>query len=409
MTPKSLRAHASLLLAAALALTACAETGSGGDQSGGTGLPATATKAEFQQALSGMDPVNLNVQTLGSKGSADDAKDEEYMAAVTDWSGGKITFTVNYAQAVATGPAIDEAVATGLLDMATVIPSYNPKLYPTFTELNNVSGVLSDDPVASMLQAQAWWLAVPASLPSFGEEFQKQGLEVLVAGYASAPHSIQCTKPRRTAGDFKGAVVRSSEAKVKAQVATVGADAANISTAESFEALQRGVVDCEVTSMRVSAKSGTLEEAHYVTTAPIGYNAATLVMNKDVWGRLPLAARQLFHDRLDVYLNANIRSGWKANGEALDIVRKAGGSIEPASDEVITKFTGVNESLLGQADPDVAKAAREKAGVWSAKAKELGFPATDWSEFAAWLATNPDPQPFVDAMTREILAADRPA
>jgi len=408
MTLKSLMTHASLLVSAALVLSACAETGSAGDQSGGSGLPAASTKAEFQKALADMSPVELNVQTLGSKGSADDAKDEEYMAAITDWSGGKITFTVNYAQSVATGAEIDKAVSTGLLDMATVIPSYNPTLYPTFTALNNVSGVLGNDPVASMLQSQAWWLGVPASLPSFDEEFQKQGLKVLVSGYSSAPHSIQCTKARRGAGEFKGAVIRSSEAKVKEQLATVGAEAANISTAEAFEALQRGVVDCEVTSMRVSAKSGTLEEAHFVTTAPIGYNAATLVMNDDVWDKLPLAARQLFHDRLDVYLQANIKSGWKASSEAIGIVQKAGGSVEPASDEVAAKFTQVNESLLGKADPAVAKAAREYAETWAAKATELGFSATDWSDFPSWLAEDPDPKPFVDAVTTEILAEDRP-
>lgn len=382
--------------------------GEGGENSGGVSLPSSATKEEFQDAFADLDPIKLTVQVLGPKGSADGEKEAAYFEAISDWSGDKIEFEMNYSQSVAAGGEIDDAVSTGLLDIAVMIPSYDPTVYSAFDEVNGVSGVLSNDPVGSFLQAQAWWLAMAEEVPGFKQQFEDQGLEVLLAGYASAPHSIQCDEPRRTADQLKGVAARSSEAKVKSQLESVGANAANIPTAEAFEALQRGVVDCEVTSIRVSDNLGTLEEAPHVTTAPIGYNTASLVMNRDVWGKLPLVAQQLFRDRIDVYLNANFSLGWQAMANAVDTIEKAGGSIDPADDEVVASFTKVNADLLAKASGDVSGAAREQADLWLSKATELGFTATDWSGFTDWFANAQDSAPFVEAIMTEILAEDRP-
>src|SRR4249919_3164054 len=77
-----------------LALTACGTSGGASSGEGGGGVEYGASKEEYAAAFEDLDEITLVAQHTSSKGSVSNEALEQYLAAITDWSGGKINFEV---------------------------------------------------------------------------------------------------------------------------------------------------------------------------------------------------------------------------------------------------------------------------------------------------------------------------
>lgn len=75
-----------------------------------------------------------------------------------------------------------------------------------------------------------------------------------------------------------------------------------------FESLQRGVIDCAITTVTGAALGGHIDTVPYPVFDPeVGFNSpgGSIAMSIDKWNDLPLPAQQLMIDRLDVFMKAN--------------------------------------------------------------------------------------------------------
>src|SRR5699024_9551868 len=123
---------------AALILTACGGAGvnSGNASQDLEGLSADASKAEFQEALADMEPVNLTFQTAATSAeSLSGQREEAFADAVEDWSGGKITIDVAYSYSVAPVEQVVDALQDGRLDLAHWPTSYHADILPAYASL----------------------------------------------------------------------------------------------------------------------------------------------------------------------------------------------------------------------------------------------------------------------------------
>lgn len=124
------------------------------------GLPYGAAKEEFIAALADMDPVELVMQVTGSPGDENSLASEQYVAAVTEWSGGKIQGKVVYGNAILAGNTAP-AVADGRITFGGVIAQYDPSNFPISAGLVDLSFVSNSSPIAGALQT--WGTLMEAS------------------------------------------------------------------------------------------------------------------------------------------------------------------------------------------------------------------------------------------------------
>lgn len=412
-------------MVSALTLAGCADTAGGGTGGGsGEGVEYGATEEEYQAAFADVAPIELTTQTPSPKGSVTGKPMEDYFKAITEWSDGKITFDIAYSNARVPEPAeSDDALLDGRLDVASVLPLYEPSEYPANAELVKATLVSNQSAVAGTLQSNAWPNEVAFATPEVMREFEDQGIKLMLPQYNSGVNVQFCSKPRRTLAELKGMQAASGGEAQSAVVEAVGGKPASVQYTELYESLQRGVVDCAVSSLTVGVLGGFIKAAPHVTVDPdAGFALApgTMAISQARWDSLPLVARQLLWDRMDVFMTSNIEGKiWPNIVEAVSQAKAAGGSVAPFGPDARRAVNDANAKLLDQIrnSKRVADAGtfvdniQASADKWLRAVDELGISGdVPYSEFDDWYEDGKvDVDAYVKKMYEEILLEHRPS
>ncbi|CAM3273340.1 TRAP transporter substrate-binding protein DctP [Nocardioides dubius] len=414
---------AAAMLVGAGALAGCAESG-GADQSGGDGIKAGATMEEYQEAFEDIDEITLLTQTPAPKGSMTGLPQEKYYAAVEEWSGGKIKFDISYSNAVAEPTEADEALTDGRLDIASVLPIYDPSEFPANAALIDGGFISDHSAIEGVLSSNAWPNQVAFETEEIMAEFDDHGMVPLVPVYNSGANALFCSQARTSLADLKGTSVGSGGRSQSAEIEALGGAPSSVPYTELYESLQRGVVDCTVSTPTVAVLGGFLAEAPFVTIDPAaGFSVApgALTFSKTTWETLPLVAQQLLWDRLDVFVAANVEEKiFTNNAEMADVVAKSKGSINAFEDDARAKLQAKNEELLkgiagtdAVADGNALVESMQSANqAWQEKVEGLGLDDVEYADFGAWFAENKDSidlSEFTTMFYDEILAEHRPS
>ncbi|MEV0109807.1 TRAP transporter substrate-binding protein DctP [Nocardia sp. NPDC050799] len=410
----------SAAVAALLAVTACSGSSDGGG--GGVSVAAGATKAEFRAALADMDPVEMKVQVLTPKEAAYSKAWEDYGKALDDWSGGKITFKMHYSGAIVPTD-VSGALSDGLIDAAPFQPVFEPDKFPVASFIGKRSATDPNTPVAGPLGQFASWAEVGYH-DSIVRELEDNGIHPLVPiVMAGGPFQLICgDKPYDTLADLGGASVRVASPANEAEVKALGASPVSLPTLEVFEGIQRGTVDCAVMPTTLAYAINIAEVAKNWTVDPRGGFASThetLGVSQATWDDLPLAARQLMHDRLDVFFGTYIPGHIIGGGEiSMKQVEKAGGTLHRWDDEAWKRLddhhrsgmTNVDDAPAGVDGSALVRTVITAQEKWLPKVEELGYRSElGWDELVGHLAKQPlDPQSLIDELRAEILDNHRP-
>ena len=113
--------------------------------------------------------------------------------------------------------------------------------------------------------------------------------------HAHGPGLLHTTKPVRSLGDLKGMKIRSTGLSAKI-VEALGATAVAMSQGETYEALQKGVVEGTFTPIETLKGWRQGEVIRYTTDCPqIGYTTSMfVVMNRNKWEALPQDIKDVF-------------------------------------------------------------------------------------------------------------------
>lgn len=405
-----------------LVLAGCAEDGGSGG-GGGEGLAAGATIDEYKAAFKDVDPITLHTQTPAPKGSATGISMEKYYEAVTEWSGGKITWDIAYSNAVAAAGETDKALTDGRLDLASVLPIYNPSEYPANNALVETGIISSQTAVVGSLQSNAWPNQVAFENEDIMAEFEDHDLVPLVPVFNSGAQGIFCATPKTSLSDIKGASVSASGTAQTEQLKALGASPVSITYTEMFESLQRGVVDCSNSSLTVGVLGGFISEAPNLTISEdAGFALApgSLAFSKATWDDLPLVAQQLLWDKLDVYVASNIEDKiWVNDAEAAKQIRSANGTISEFADDAVTALKAENEKLLGEIaksskgtsdNEALVEDSKAAAQAWLDKVKGLGFEDVDYQDFDKNFKVNEEAMTqYRDALMADVFSSRRPS
>jgi TRAP-type C4-dicarboxylate transport system substrate-binding protein len=411
---------ATVVVVAGLALTGCAGGSGAASGGGGEGLPAGATKEQFIAAFEDVEPIHLYTQTPAPKGAASGQNLESYVAQIEEWSGGKITFDVAYSNAVAAPTEIDDALNDGRLDLANVLPLYEPSDYPATNALIDAGVLNNGSPVVGVLQTNAWANEVAFSTQEIMDEWDQHGLVPLVPIYDGGPIGLFCAQEQNSLDSLRGKTIATSTPTQSHQVESLGGSPVSIVYTEFFESLQRGVVDCVVANGAGAVLAGLVPEAPHVVIDPEARFATTpggLAFSQSKWETLPLVAQQLLWDRLSVYVEENVTvRSWPIMAEMAGEVRGNDGSFITLDDSARAAMLEANEGVLndirassaldGQALVDDSTAAAEK---WTEEVKTLGFdPDVDHESFPEWLDGKVDLSGYTDKVMTDVFGPHRP-
>lgn len=392
--PSSFRLQRSWPAGAAVALATlvagCSGSAGGSDQpaADAAGFDFGASQAEVDSALADLDPVTITYQPSAASAESNLGPNGlDIKEAIETRSNGRITVNVVWGQAIASYAEVDDALADGRVDLAFTLPSYEPTEYPAFDAIGTAMSTLPSSPVAGELVTNAAGVQTAWETPQVLAEYEDKDLIPLIPLLASGGYSTMCSEPMTSPGDWQGQQVRIGSAAAGDQVQALGASPVSLSFPETYEALQRGTVDCDLGQLAPNVEAGTFEVAPhigYTTDAGIARAAGAYVAGQ-TYSNLPLPYQQVIYDAMSPAFSTMMEVVIGAKPTAVEQALTNGGTVQAFDDDVQTAIADHAAELTAETaqqagDTQIPARLDAAAEAWAGPVEELGH--TDEGDFA---------------------------
>lgn len=409
-----------ILLGSSVAVSGCSRADTVRSDAGAS-VSWGATQTEYEEALKDMEPVVLQMQVAAASAESASAKPViAFAERLEQYSGGKITVDVAYANGIVGVTEVDNALADGRLDVAEYTPIYEPSEYPANNVLVQSTFLRDTSIVTGAFQTYAALWETGWRTPEIVSEFEKHGTVPLNPIYAGGAVHLLCKKPIKSADDFEGLSIRVSGEAHAAEVTALKATPVSLTYPEVYEGLQRGIVDCAVATFETAQIGGWFEVAPHVvspnTEAFPGTPGAYLAGTK--YNDLPLAAQQLLFDSiahlaadrvaydLDVVHPTVLADIERYKGEFSVLDDVADERLTQANEALAKKWAG-NEVVGGESFRDRAESLHEK---WLPIVEGLGYgDGGTLDSYRQWHDAPTSTEAWLDAVHEDFLNEFRPS
>jgi TRAP-type C4-dicarboxylate transport system substrate-binding protein len=233
-------------------------------------------------AASHSEPLQIKFGTTGPAfGPLHDEAYSAWSKDVTEASQGTLEVKVYPAQQLGTMINIYDRMLNGVAEVAYMV------LGPIATQFPKSTVVMLPFGASNPMEAaQALWRLYERGL--IADEYAKCH-PVAMAAFTNV--SIHARKPFSTLDDIKGWKI-GSQSRVTGEVAEkLGGTAVSLPVAESYQALSRGTIDAFATGWPAITPFKMAEVTIAHSDLPLSSEMAFNAMNKDVYGKLPAAAK----------------------------------------------------------------------------------------------------------------------
>lgn len=355
---------------------------------------------------------------------------QDFAEAVEEESNGEITFDIEYSGALVPIDQLEDGLSSGVIDMAVHIPLFSPELLPVSQLLSDLSFLNEGSPVVGTLQSAGAYMEHGLSDPHWNEMLDAgvqplTGLIVLAPGY-----QLLCAdEPVTNLDQAAGKRARVAGRVYAEEAEAIGMTPVELTGAEVYEALQRGVIDCVIGNM-VDVRDMGLEEVgdHWTIgteDAFSGWTSTALSINSDVFEDLPLEAQQLIWDKAgEIFVRDSLAYFFTETTDALQGGVEAGIEFHDWEDDVLTALEDHRSTSLDVARDRAAEIPRLEDGdafvqefvdlheVWLDRLNELGYSDEDHPNWIDFAETNTDGEvdvdPFMEVLIDEALSTRRP-
>jgi len=202
---------------------------------------------------------------------------EAWAREVEKRSDGRIAITLFHGGTLTQAPQTYEAVVSGIADIGMSVFAYTRGRFPLLEGLDLPLGY-PDGVTATRVANEMVAKYEPAELSDVHTLYL----------HAHGPGILASRKPVSSAADLKSLKIRATGLSAKI-VTALGGTPLSMAQGETYESLQKGVVDatlCPIETLK-GWKQGEVID-YVVDTTAIGYTTAMyVVMNKDKWNSLP--------------------------------------------------------------------------------------------------------------------------
>lgn len=237
--------------------------------------------------------------------------------SITEFTKGKITFE-NYWSASLLGAVNTlEGVGDGVADIGLVIPSYYPKQLPVGNWLFGFGSAITGSTLHDVAAGGAATMENAFTFKPLMDEYESHNIRML-HGTSTAPYNLLCRVPIESIADAKGKRVRVSGAMWAEQIAPLEMVSVSVAFNESYEALQRGVIDCIGQNPYQLAIGMVFKDVapELVPLTLAQMQSSSWVINLDTWNSLPAELQDFIVDQ-NIIAATNI---WKSYLEAEALV-----------------------------------------------------------------------------------------
>ncbi|BCH27218.1 hypothetical protein MesoLjLc_70940 [Mesorhizobium sp. L-8-10] len=245
----------------------------------------------------------------------------EWENAITEFTGGKITFENYWSSSLLKATDTLQGVGDGVADIGLIIPSYYPQQLPVGSWLFGLGAALSGSTVHDVAAGGATALETILTLDALTEEYASHNVKVL-QGTSTPAYNLLCNKPIDSLADAGGKRARAIGAVWSDTVTALGMTPVSIAWNEAYEGLQRGVFDCMVINPNQYVDGLILKDVapEYIPVTMAQLQASTWVINLDVWESFPVEL-QNFITRENIRAAYNIWKGYlKIEAGAGDLI-----------------------------------------------------------------------------------------
>ena len=265
---------------------------------------------------------------------------DAYLDEIEEKSEGRIQFERYYSESLVKVPDVVDALSAGIADIGVVIPVQMASKVPLST-LIYTPAVFED----SLVGGQAIHDLYDQSAV-MNEELAKHN--VTYAGQLTVPSSYIFTKePIKDISELKGLrIIAQGDQGILAE--KLGAVPVNLTSTESFEALQRGTVDGAIFNLTAATTYNLEQVAGHVYKLPLGGVGLLIGMNKEKFDALPEDLQTIVQEVAESHAKT-FHQIYQIEGDevALEKIKAAGGSItEPTAADVKQLQTIAEETVF---------------------------------------------------------------
>lgn len=208
---------------------------------------------------------------------------ERWSKEVEKRTGGKVKVQTFPGGTLLPAKNIFDGVITGTADIGNFAMSYQPGRFPVSEAVDLPIGFTS---------AKSASMALLDMLEKYPKEFEKVKL---ITAFTCPPADFMTSKPVRSLKDLKGMELRASGTGAEV-VKRLGGIPIAMPQSDAPEALQKGVVKGNVSSMEVLKDLNYAAYLPFATDANLFVVTFAVVMNKDKWNSLPADVKKVIDD-----------------------------------------------------------------------------------------------------------------
>ncbi|MES1925944.1 C4-dicarboxylate TRAP transporter substrate-binding protein [Salinisphaera sp. T31B1] len=271
---------------------------------------------------------------------------QKFIDIVQDKTDDEVTFAFYPSEAAASAKTMLSAINDQLIDAGFIVSVYFPTSLPVNTVLSDLS-FFNDD---NAITAAAVTDTILNDCPQCLDEYKKYNVHFL-ATYSTPPYQAMCKAPMKNGFDPKGLRMRAPGAEVGRWVSEIGGVPVNIPNNESYEAMERGQVDCVIGAVAWLKSLSLGEVAHSVGTLPMGgFQGGSLFnISEEVWQGLDAQTQHIMQDAALEALASTVYSYTAEEKEARETALKDGVNFVDASPELVKQRDEFMQSQIKQA------------------------------------------------------------
>lgn len=247
----------------------------------------------------------------------------EFAKVLREKSEGRLDVQPYWGGSLLSSKDLPSGTRAGIADIGIFTATQHASEYPVTDWLAKTASLGSDEFPEGILQTYAGLADFAYNSPEINGQFEDLGLKLLVPLHTVLNYDLICTSPITSLEDAKGKRVRSGGPLWDGEIRAAGMVPVTVAIDETYEGLQRGIIDCAIANPRTAMTYGFWDIAKYYVEAPFsGINSQYVVMNQASWEALSeqdqqilweagqsLWAENLQQDGIDRYLEFYEKGG----------------------------------------------------------------------------------------------------
>jgi TRAP-type C4-dicarboxylate transport system substrate-binding protein len=322
------------------------------------GACADPTEDSAAASLAEMEDVTLSFQTQAPPGHPFGIAQQAFADEVTEETGGKVTIEPYFSGSLLAGDEDLSGLETGVADMGSLFATYHPQELPVTNWLTQMQSLRADTAPHGFLQASAALQKFVTTSEPIQQEFDEHNL-VLLGGSSGATNvNLLCKEPVTSLEEAKGTRVRVGGPVWAAEVKAMGFTPVSLTSPEIYEAIERGVVDCDLSDPTTMAALSFWDVAKYFhPISASGASSTIMVVNRDTWDSLPEDVHEILRSAMDNYNGRVVEAGLEAYKNFADQADEKGVTFvdpQPLNESLQAyQDSYVADQLLDEAPPSV--------------------------------------------------------